>query len=234
MTYLLISLACLQAPPPSPPPTADPVIEAPRPEAPAWVEFKAEVGKLLRLTVPGTPAAVKWTLIDTAGADLESCDGGKRCSFVASAEGRYRLLAQVGDVVHRVQVTVGKPTPPAPPPPPPAPVDTTLRDKLQAAYTADPLPLAKRKEQLADLVELYKQAVTLAGDTSITSAADMVKRLKDASAALGVTGLESMRKAIAAEIAVAFPADVPFDANNRAKALAVLTKVRDAIAAVAH
>lgn len=198
-----------------------PVVVVPKPEPAKWLELQGEF-PLTRLAVPGDKPG-KWELVDTEGAELETCESGKKCSLVVRKEGRYRILLTTDAETVRLVVIVGKPTPP----PPDAPVDPLIA-KLQAAYTAD-TGTAKVVE-LKVLAALYSGAVDLvSGTTPPTSIADLLARLRASATTLGVKGLDGVRKAIADELKATFPADGPFDAEAKLKACAVLTRVRDAL-----
>lgn len=216
---------------------ADPVVVVPTPEAPKWTEFKADVGDLITLSLPGMTDKGTWVLVDE-GASIKPCGNGKECSFAAKRPGKYRLLVTTATETHRVAVIVGppQPMPPDPKPPepkppepkPPEPIDA-FRRAVQDAYTADTANPVKKQGELLDLVELYTQAVTLAGDKTVMSVGQLVQRLRDATKALGITGLEAVRKLIAAELVAAFPADTTLDDSSRSKAAALMGRIRDVL-----
>lgn len=226
--------AAQPVPPPSPP-----EIEAiPAPEAVKPLEFKAEAGVplTLTLTLKGVDK-VRWKQVDTANAAIVPCESGKRCTFIARADGKYRLIAVTGEKDIDVLVVVGTPAPPTPTPPgptptPPLPIDP-LAARLQSLYTADALTTAKG-EQLADLVELYSQAAKLAADAAVPTASALAEQVKKASDKLGILGLAEVRKAISAEVAAALPADrtAPLTAEGRERMASVFTRIAAALKAV--
>jgi hypothetical protein len=141
-----------------------------------------------------------------------------------------------GEDVHRVAVQVPdvpNPMPPGPgpnpnPPEPPKPADPLVK-VLQAAYDADTRDRAAKETDRLDLVELYRQAAGLALDPAVTTAAQLVTRVRDAAKALGVTGLTEVRTAIARELAAAFPEDAPLTAASRAKAAELFGRIKAAL-----
>ena len=207
-----------------------PVIVVPKPEPAKWLELKGEF-PLTRLAVPGDKAA-KWELIDADFAELEACDNGKKASLVVRKEGRYRLILTTDAGTVRLAVTVGTPVPPTPPTPPvpPSPVDPLIV-ALQAAYTANTEPT--KAGQLASLAALYEAAVDLVkGSNPPATTADLIGRLRQSAETLKVSGLEGMRKIIAAELKSALPNDGPLTGDAKIAATAVLVRVRDALAKV--
>lgn len=239
-TFLLSALAlafgsvAFAQPMPLPTPPDAPVIVVPKPEPAKWLELKGEF-PLTRLSAVGDKRA-KWELVDTADAELEACESGKKASLVVRREGRYRLLLTGEAGTTRIAVTVGKPVPPTPdvpptPPGPPLPPDPLVA-RLQALYTAD--VGSTKVDQLADLIELYAQAVKLAGDPAVTSAAAIAERVKLAAVKLEILGLSELRKAISAEVGAVMPADrsAMLTAEVRERMAAVFLRIRDALAKV--
>lgn len=203
------------------------IAESPRPEPPKWSEFKSQPGALLRLT-SAQPAT--WTLVDAEGADVESVDGGKRLLFTSAVPGRYRLLAQSADETFRVLVVVGNPpAPPQPKPPeplpPPKPVDPAQRE-FQSAYDADTRQLDKKRPDLLDLIELYKQAADLAAKPDVTTTGQLVARIREASRILAIEGLADLRKLISTRLMAAFPNDEPLTDATRKKAAEAFAQIR--------
>jgi hypothetical protein len=204
-----------------------------RPAAPPWVEITADP----LLTTLQAPSAAKWVQIDE-GCDVRPAADGLTAIFAAIKAGRYRLVVipKDGDPI-RVAVLVGKVDPPAPQPPepgpqpkPPAPPEpSSLGKRFQAEYEKDARQLDKRRMDLADLIELYKQAADLAADTTVTSTGQLVGRVRDASRVLGIDGLADLRRAIAAELIAALPSDEPLTAALRTKAAETFTRIRSAL-----
>lgn len=202
-------------------PDSAPVVVVPRPEPAKWLELTGEF-PLTRLAVPGDKPG-KWELVDTENAEIDTCEAGKKASLVVRKEGRYRILLTTDAGTVRLAVTVGK----APDVPPPAPVDPLIA-RLQAAYTADTGP-AKATE-LKVLVALYSGAVDLVnGASPPASVADLLARLRASATTLGVKNLDAVRKCIADELKAVFPADSPWSPDVQARAVLVLTRVRDAL-----
>jgi hypothetical protein len=90
-------------------------------------------------------------------------------------------------------------------PPPPPPDNDPLRQKLKAAYDAD--PGAGKAEAAKTLAELYRQAAALAADPAVRTAGDLLGRVKKAAEALAPGALVGVRKAVAEELAKVLPGD---------------------------
>lgn len=229
LAAILFAVAAVRAAdPPMPPPgpiAVGDVVEVPRPEAVKPLEFKSEVGVLLRLGMPATGADLaRWVLIDGTNADIETCENGKKCTFAARAEGRYRLIVSVGTKDYHIAVTVGKPVPPDVPP---APVDP-LYARLQAAYTAD--AASTKVAQLAQLAALYDAGIDLLnGDTPPATTSELIGRLHDAAVNLKVSGLEEIRRIIAAELKAKLPAGRALTGELLTTATATFSRIRDAL-----
>jgi hypothetical protein len=201
-----------------------------------WVTITADP-VITTLAVAGDKPA-RWVLVDEGPqVDLRPSPDGKSATFGAVADGQYRVLVVCGEEVHRLKVVKAAPQPmpgpdnppkPPAPVPPPAPVDPLVK-MLQAGYDADTRqPAAKGTDRL-DLVELYKQAGTLALDVNVTTTGQLVGKVKDAAKALGITGLAEMRKTIGAELAAVFPEDVPLSADSRTKAVEAFGRIKAAL-----
>jgi hypothetical protein len=210
---------------------ADGVVKIESPPKSKWVEIAADPG-ITTLSVAGDKPA-KWVLVDD-GADLRPAADGRTASFAAGGEGEYRLVVVAGDEVHRIKLTKGKPVdPPNPnpkPPAPPAPVDP-LAKVLQAGYDADPRAADAKRDDLLDLIELYRQAATLADDPAVDTAEAMVGRVRSTWEKIqkdkGVKdGLLAVRKAIGGELATAFPENVNLDKAGRKKAGEAFARIR--------
>ncbi len=209
----LLALALLSLVPRQPPVA---VGKAERPPQPVWTEIRADP----ILTVLTAPAASRWVLVDD-GADLRPDADGKGASFAASKPGRYRIvvIAGEGEPVRVALVVGANPGPDLPP------LDDPVARRFRAAFDLDLRDPAKKAADLLDLVELYRQAADLADRTDIGSVAALVARLREASKILVVDGLSDLRKAIAVELAAAFPIDAPLDDANRVKARTLFLKL---------
>lgn len=201
-----------------------PVIVPPA-SAEKWAELKADVGAI-DIKLPEGKSAT-WELIDDENARLKVCDKGTVATLIALQAGRYKILADSEGKRYRIIVVVGTPAPPIPPVPP-APVDPLI-GKLQAAYDLD-AGTAKAAE-LAALTALYRAAVDLFAQSTFSPAtvSELVAELRRVATALGVKGLDSLRKIIADELKIVFPTDGPLD---KTKAQAILTRIRDALGKV--
>ncbi|MBX3397480.1 MAG: hypothetical protein KF873_01955 [Gemmataceae bacterium] len=249
-----IPTAPAQSPtPPITPPVAPPpaIAVSPAAERPAWKVVAGVKGKLVRLTAD---KAVRWVLAEEtvaeAAAELEPSDDGKRCAFVASADGRFKIIAYGADggEASRTVVVVGdappdpkkpdpvkpdpvKPDPVKPEPPKPDPV-AELRVKLQAAYTAD--GSAAKAESLKALVELYRQAGPIAADPAIVSTLALAKRLQTISASLVQPGqLAGVRSAIAEQLGATLgQKDAPLTPELRTAAADLFARIHKALGEV--
>ncbi|HET6575438.1 MAG TPA: hypothetical protein VFG68_17680, partial [Fimbriiglobus sp.] len=94
----------------------------------------------------------------------------------AALDALNKRLAELG--VGPVVPPGPAPKPPAPPPDPADPLTIALR----AAYAADPAPA--KAEQAKVLAELYLQAADLAADPAVTTAAQLMARIRSAASAL--------------------------------------------------
>lgn len=126
-----------------------------------------------------------------------------------------RALKELQDKLDKLNL----PPAPKPPDPKPEPVDP-LKAKLRAAFDADPAQLDVRRNSAKDLAELYRQAAKLATDATVETSGDLLKRVKDASAALvGADALRECRKVVAQELGAVLPTDEPLtDAQRKAVA----------------
>lgn len=194
-----------------------------------WVEITADP----ILTTLASPSPAKWVAVDD-GYKLKAAADGKSAVFAAPKSGRYKLVVvpEQGDPI-RVSVVVGKVDPVKPDepviPPPPAPVVSELGRKFQVAYALDTRDAAAKASDLADLVELYRQAVELAVDPAVTSTGQLVTRVRDAAKALGITGVADLRRAISAELVAAMPADETLTADLRKTAAGAFAKILSAL-----
>ena len=200
-----------------------------KPTPAAWKELAAD--KILTVLVSQIPA--KWVLVDDAAAEISPSADGKSCIFSASVPGKYRLLAVGADgdparIVVTVAGTPPGPVPPPTPPAPPAPVDPLVL-KLQAAFLLDTRAADAKATDLADLIELYRQAAILAADPTVMSTGDLKTRVAMASQKLVINGLADLRKILAAELGSVMPMDVPLSADVRTAAANAFNKLNAAL-----
>jgi hypothetical protein len=114
----------------------------------------------------------------------------------------------------RVTVTVGQPVPPPPPPgppnppPPPPQPDDQLTLDLRSAISADAGDNVVKAKQVADLITLYRMAVTTADDPKLTTAGDLLTILRTAAnAVIPPDALKGTRTRIGRELGTALPTD---------------------------
>lgn len=205
MTLCMLVLA--QAPPAkSPQVQVVPKVEPVKP-----LQVPTAVGKSVVLS---SDVAVIWESCDTTGSvELFPRDDKKTVVFVASAPGRYVVLAQPAEgPATKTEVIVGIPDPS--PVVPPSPVDP-LPAKLKAAFDADSLQLDLRRKGVENLIVVYAQAAKVIADPSIPSIAEHSKRVKAVSDQmfaddkLSPDALAGVRKAVADELRIAFPNGPP-------------------------
>lgn len=212
------------------------VVKLEAPPKAEWVTITCDGA----LTVLSTEKPGTWELVDeVSGAALRSMPDGKTACFTGPG-GQYRVLVTTPDGVHRLKlIAPGPPQPlplppgpgPTPPPtPPPVPPSDPLVLKLQAAADLDTRDPAKKRTDLLDLVELYRQATDLAAKAEVTTTGELVARVRQASAILGIEGLTDVRRVIAAELAAGIgTADVPLTADSRKAAAIIFTKIKAAL-----
>lgn len=184
-------------------PAAGPTITkaAPAPEW-KWVEFTAAAGQSITLA---SDKAALW--LTTHAGVLTPWPDGKGAIFSTAVPGDYRLWAVTADGATPVLVRVtNQPTPPPGPKPPPTPNDP-LRERLRAAYEADPAPAAAKSETRKDLAELYRQAARLTLDDSVKTAGDLLGRVRKAAETIAPGALVGVRKVVAEELVRVLPAD---------------------------
>ena len=226
----LLLLAGADAPKPKLITPAGGVVKVDPAADPVWNEVTADPIQ----TTLESPAKSRWVIV-TAGCKVTPVDDGKRAVFAAAKAGRYLLvvLPEAGEPV-LVAVLVGKVDPPPkpddPPVPPPVPVPVSdLGKRFQAEFDKDAREAAKKRSDLADLVELYRQAGDLAASADVTTTGQLVARVRDASKALGIEGLADLRRAISVELATAMPADEALSAELRTKAKSVFSRIQFAL-----
>lgn len=211
------------------------------PELKVPAEVKGQPGSFLVVRADTPAKVVKWYCPDP-GLSLFPSDllsDKKTAVVVGQKPGRYRLVAFAaqGDEPSDPAVCVlviGDAPPPTPPgPTPPTPPDDPLAKDLAAAYAAD--QGADREKHLASLVELYRQAPTLASDASLKTTGDLLGVLRNASGTLLPQGaLPATRQRIAAYLAGELGTDAAAEltAPLRQKATAAFSRVRAALEAV--
>lgn len=232
---LTLTLAALLAARPAP---AEEPAPPPTPKAPAVTLPKAATappGRLLRLTAETTCPQVRW-LLASEDADLIPFPDGKTALFSAPRPGRYLVFAwtAAGDVpseAARCVVTVGDPAPPRPPDPPPGPppAPNPLRERLRKAFDADPGTEPVKSESRRYLAELYRQGAVFAQSAEVKTAEALVAKLKAAGSNLTGDTLPGTRKAIAAELAEAFPDDAPLTDADRLRAATLFRSLAEAL-----
>lgn len=229
------------------------VAEVPKPDGAAWTEVKALPGRLLVLSAE--PAS-RWLLVDEDAADLRSFDGGKSAAFVAPAPGRVKVIVTGPDgTPSRVVVVVGNPPPgPGPKPPDPKPADP-LKEKLRAAFDADPAPepgrhldadgrdlfpqadAAERKGAARrSLAELYRQTVATCKKPAVATPEDLVAIAASSAAQMvGPTSRErpgalaGVRAVVAGELAGLLPSNDPLTADQRDRTAELFRKAAEAL-----
>lgn len=221
----LCALILCQAPPAAKSPQVQVV---PRVDPVKPLQVPTAVGKSVVLV---SDVAVTWESCDTTGAvELFPRDDKKTVVFIASAPGRYVVLAQpVDGPATKTEVIVGNPDPV--PPPLPSPVDP-LPAKLKAAFDADTLQLDLRRKGVEDLVVVYQQAAKVINDPSIPTIAEHSKRVKAVADQmlsddkLSTDALAGVRKVVADELRLAFPSGPPAEltADTRAQISTIYTR----------
>lgn len=151
-------------------------------------------------------------------ADLEK----QEAAAVAALRAELKRLNELG-------AKLGLDIPPAPKPPEPTPADP-LRQRLKAAFDADPTQLDLRKGQALDLAALYREAAKLAADPSVDSAGELLDRVRRAGMSLvGADALREVRKVAGVELGSLLPTDAPLTAEQRAAAAALFGRLAVAL-----
>lgn len=211
-------------------PAAPPTITVEKPSDPAKVtEITVPVGKLVRLNLDAMGDVTGASLQPTKLAEFEPGADKKSARFVAESPGRYPLVVFAGGEATWFVLVAGH----APDEPilPPRPVDPLVA-KLRVAFDADTSLPAVKSKTLADLAELYRQAVGFAKSADAVSVAQVVAKVRAAATTLGITGLSDVRQAIASELAAAFPENADLDSAGREKLAATFDRIAKALAAV--
>ncbi len=162
----------------------------------------------------------------------------EKAAAAAKEEAAFKVLREALAALNAKLKEIGvdplAPTPPEPAPPP-KPVDP-LVVTLRAAYAADvnPADPAKKREALADLIEVYRQAGPLAMSADLATVSAVIGKVKAAAGLLGLTptDLVATRKLIAAELLTTFPADAALDADGRARLAAAFGRIHGALSGV--
>ncbi len=193
--------------------------KADRIPVPIWIEIRVDP----ILTVLTAPEKSRWILVDD-GCELRPDLDGKAATFAAGGKGRYRVLVVTGDAEPvRLILVVGDPAPK------PEPADP-LSKRLQLAFDLDSRESIKKRLDLAELIELYRQAAAFADRTDVTTIAELIGRIREAAKSLVPEGLVAVRKTVAEELGTVFPFDGPLDAETRKKAKELFAKLSTALA----
>lgn len=188
-------------------------------------EVQGQPGRAVRLEAAAAGSVEWYTLED---ADLIPAADGKTATFVAAKPGRYLVLCVTAKGDHpsppaAVVITVGTPEPE--PGPQPRPVDPLVK-RFRDAMLADAGTEAQKKNWLADLVELYRQAVAFAAEPSVVSAADLAAKVIAAGKAiLPAAACKGVRTEIAAMLSEAFPEDVALTDASRKQAAELFARI---------
>ena len=181
---------------------------------------------------------VRWLMLDDGATLLppELLKDSKAAIIFTPKAGRFRVLAYAakGDEPTEPRICVmeiGDPAPPTPPAPP-APTDP-LAARLQAAYAADPAPVAVKQKQIAILYGVYgAMAEHCQSDTTLKTLGDVLTELQNTAKWLGLVsdGLIECRKMIAAEVgSLGTSPGMAFDATLRAATVACFGKIAKAL-----
>lgn len=194
----------------------------------ALAAFTMTAGSALSGPAPQEPTIDqlmdRLTGIKAKRVDLDKQEAETVGELRRRADALGKKLADLG-----VHPPIGPAPNPKPPPPKPDPADP-LTALFQAAYDRD--AGLDKKERLADLAELYRQAVDLAKDGKVVTTAELVQRIQAAAKALKVTGLVEVRKLVAAEIAAVFPEDEPLTEAKRSAAAVLFAKIHTVLKGV--
>lgn len=194
------------------------------------VEVKAPAATIAEVRAETTGKVVVWVVL-TPGLSVRSIDSGRVLLFSGPA-GRYECLAYtaLGDVPSepaRCAIVIGDapgpgPKPPKPPDPPPDP----LRAKLKFAFDTDPAPLELKRDQARDLAALYRAAAKLAEDPAVTTAGELLRRVRDAAGTLvGPDALREVRRVVGNELSSLLPTDSALTNDGRAATATLFRKL---------
>jgi hypothetical protein len=220
---------------------------------PAWSQAQtvtlpetatAEVGDFAVVHATSDGPTVKWFFPDSGLKVFppEILRDPKTLVVWARTAGKYRIVAWTakGDAPSDpavCTVVVGTP-PPGPNPPGPTPPPTPADPFTQAVQTAYASETAANKAQLkASLAGVYQAGVTLAQDSTLATAGDLLNALSAKAQAAGVAGatvLPAVKKVIQAELQAHLPssASSALDATTRQTAASEFGKVAQALGAV--
>lgn len=203
MRFALLLTCCLSLTAPAAPPEVVPV---PAPKVNEWTELKVSAGEVVVLSAQ--PAS-EWDVLD--GSPPHTFESGKYAVFLLQAGDRLKVVVTGPDKSKTRLTLVGGASPP---PKPPTPNDP-LQAKLKAAYDAD--AGADKSESVKLLVELYKQlADRVCPDASIATVGELLGRCRDASGVLlKPEQLVGVRRVVAGELGLLFPADGPLSDEQR-------------------
>lgn len=149
-------------------------------------------------------------------ADLEKQEQAATAELLA----RFRELQAA---IEKLGLVDPKPVPPNPKPPEPT---DPLKVKLKAAFDADSEQLDKRREHAKDLAALYRQAAKLASDNAVSTAGELLDRVRAAAGMLvGADALKECRRVVAGELGKVFPTDGDLTAEQRTAAAELFTKL---------
>ncbi len=156
--------------------------------------------------------------IKAARAELDKRDAANRAAIAAE-------LKRINDLVAKLDDGPA----PKPKPPEPKPADP-LRDRLKAAFDADPEQLDKRRGHALDLAALYREAAKLSADPAVGTSGDLLARVRDAGRALvGADALREVRRAAGAELGALLPTDAPLTDEQRRAAAGLFTRLSAAL-----
>lgn len=214
---------------------ATPIIELP-------VEMTAPRTGFVILTAKTTCKTVRWRILDDGPSMLppEMLKDSKTLCLFVDKPGRYRVLAmtaksedEIGDALMTLTVLGPGPAPPEPPPAPPSPpkppqpTDPFVA-RLQAAYDADPAPMADKSTHRARLSGLYIAMAQHCDEPTITTTAQLKADLVKTAAKLALPDmLVQVRKVIAAEVASCLDASpgASLTTESRGAAKACFTRI---------
>jgi hypothetical protein len=191
-------------------------------------EVKAPAATISEVRAETTGKVVVWVVL-TPGLSVRPIDGGRVLLFSGPA-GRYECLAYtaIGDVPSepaRCAIIIGEAPGPSPKPKPDPPPDP-LRAKLKAAFDADGAPVELKRDQARDLAALYRAAAKLAEDPAVTTAGELLKRVRDAAGTLvGPDALREVRRVAGNELASLLPTDSALKNDGRAAAAGLFRKL---------
>lgn len=167
---------------------------------------------------PGAPASIDQLILKIGDLRKQEAEIVKQ-KTAAAAELQVRLKELQDKLGELDLVNPPGPTPkppePKPIPPDPKPVDV-LKAKLKAAFDGDATDMPIRRDQAKDLAALYRAAAKLAGDTTLLTSGELLKRVRDAAGTLiGGDALKDVRRVAGGELATLLPTDAELTAGQR-------------------